>query len=171
VLRYLPFWGISITVLYVVCAAVRLARFNVQANIEEKDHFMGLPSPAAAGLLASYVLLSRWGGWYGKGIVLNKVMGWYQENISFMELIVIPVLTGLTALVMVSTIRYASLKKWKKETVKPWTLAIIILMVFWLVYAAEFTSFVLLASYLLWGLARAMTRNSVDRLRRPRAAT
>ena len=51
VLRYLPFWyGVAPVALYVVCAAVRLARFNVQAGVEEKDKFMGLPSPAAAGL-------------------------------------------------------------------------------------------------------------------------
>ncbi len=55
VLRYLSVWGISITVFYVVCAAIRLARFNVQAQVEEKTHFMGLPSPAAAGILASYI--------------------------------------------------------------------------------------------------------------------
>src|SRR6185295_10391421 len=47
VLRYFQFWGLAITILYVVCAAVRLARFNVQAMIEENAHFMGLPSPAA----------------------------------------------------------------------------------------------------------------------------
>jgi CDP-diacylglycerol--serine O-phosphatidyltransferase len=165
VLRYLPFWGISITVLYVVCAAVRLARFNVQAGIEEKDHFMGLPSPAAAGLLASYVLLSRWGGWYGKGIILNKVMGWYEENISYVETIAIPALTILVALVMVSTIRYPSLKKWKSETVKPWVFPLVILLIFWLVYAAEFTAFALLSLYLLWGVVHMITRKSTDRLR------
>ena len=170
VLRYLPFWGISIAVLYVVCAAVRLARFNVQAAIEEKDHFMGLPSPGAAGLLASYVLLSRWGGWYGKGIMLNKVMGWYQENISYVESLVIPALTILVALVMVSTIRYPSLKKWKKETVKPSTLVMVILIVFWVVYAFELTAFLLLSFYLLWGLLRSLTRNGVDRLRSQRTA-
>ena len=170
VLRYSSFWGISITVLYVVCTAVRLARFNVQAAIEEKDHFMGLPSPAAAGLLASYVLLSRWEvmGWSGKGIVLDKVMGWYQENINLWEMIGIPVMTIIIALVMVSTIPYPSLKKWKTETVKPWTLALIILVVFWLIKAAELISFLLLASYLFWGLIRFLTHKSVARLRRPK---
>jgi CDP-diacylglycerol--serine O-phosphatidyltransferase len=170
VLRYLSFWGISIAILYVLCAAVRLARFNVQAAIEEKDHFMGLPSPAAAGLLASYALLSRWGGWYGKGIVLNKVMGWYQENISYVESIAIPCLTILVALVMVSTIRYPSLKKWKKETVKPWTFVISILIIFWVFYAFELTAFVLLSTYLLWGVIRAVTRKGADRLRSHRPA-
>jgi CDP-diacylglycerol--serine O-phosphatidyltransferase len=164
VLRYLDFWGISIMVLYVVCAAVRLARFNVQANVEEKDHFTGLPSPAAAGLLASYALLSRWEGWYAKGAMVNQVMGWYVKNIATVERIVIPSLTVLVALVMVSTIRYPSLKGLNRETVKPWTLAVIVLFFFWIVYAFELTAFLLLASYLLWGVTRMFGRGA-DRLR------
>ncbi|HUO58515.1 MAG TPA: CDP-diacylglycerol--serine O-phosphatidyltransferase [bacterium] len=152
VLRYLNVWGISITVFYIVCAAIRLARFNVQAQVEEKSHFMGLPSPAAAGILASYILLSRWEGWYGKGIVLNKVMGWYEENLNYIELYGIPVLTVIIGLVMVSTIPYPSLKKMKLESVKPWTLALIGMAIFWLIRAAEFTAFALLFFYLLWGL-------------------
>lgn len=170
VLRYMNVWGISITVLYVLCAAIRLARFNVQAQVEEKTHFVGLPSPAAAGMLASYILFSRWGGWYGKGIFLNKVMGWYEENISFIELTVIPIMTVVIALVMISTISYPSLKKLKLETVKPWTFALVVLMFFWMVYAAEFTAFALLTFYLLWGPARSLTKSSVDRLRRPKAS-
>jgi CDP-diacylglycerol--serine O-phosphatidyltransferase len=172
VLRYmtlgnmpLPVLGISIMILYVVCAAIRLARFNVQAQVEEKAHFVGLPSPAAAGMLASYVLFSRWGGWYGKGIILNKVMGWYEENISFVELTIIPVMTVLIAIVMVSTIAYPSLKKWKLETAKPWTFALIVLSGFWLFYAAEFTAFFLLLTYLLWGIARALTKKSVEKMK------
>ena len=89
---------------------------------------MGLPSPAAAGLLASYVLFSRWDGWYGKGPIVKKVMSLYGENMNYIESVGIPVLTVLVALVMVSTIRYPSLKKWKKETVKPWTLVMIIVI-------------------------------------------
>jgi CDP-diacylglycerol--serine O-phosphatidyltransferase len=170
VLRYMSFWGISITVLYVVCAAVRLARFNVQAAIEEKDHFMGLPSPAAAGIVASYVLLSRWEGWYSKGLVVKKVMSLYGENMNYVESIGIPALTILVALVMVSTIRYPSLKKWKTETVKPWTLVMVILLVFWIINAAELTAFVVLSSYLLWGVIHSITRKGADRLRGRRSA-
>jgi CDP-diacylglycerol---serine O-phosphatidyltransferase len=166
VLRYLSVWGIAITILYVVCAAIRLARFNVQSQVEEKDHFTGLPSPAAAGLLASYVLLSRWAGWYGKGVILNKVMGWYEENISFVELTIIPIMTVVIALVMISTIAYPSFKKWKRETIKPITLGIVAIMIFCLVYAYEFAAFALLASYLVWGIVRMFTRKGAERLRR-----
>lgn len=42
--------------LYCACGALRLARFNVQANIVEKNYFQGLPIPMAAGIVASAVL-------------------------------------------------------------------------------------------------------------------
>ncbi|WP_022853470.1 CDP-diacylglycerol--serine O-phosphatidyltransferase [Thermodesulfatator atlanticus] len=47
--------------LYVACAALRLAKFNVQAA-REPNYFSGLPSPGAAGLMASTVLFSLWIG-------------------------------------------------------------------------------------------------------------
>jgi CDP-diacylglycerol--serine O-phosphatidyltransferase len=42
---------------YVVCAALRLARYNVEAETGHRDFFFGLPSPAAAGCVASLVVL------------------------------------------------------------------------------------------------------------------
>ena len=50
-------WGWLAATVYVVCAALRLARFNVQVATVEKRHFIGLPSPAAADVVASTVLL------------------------------------------------------------------------------------------------------------------
>lgn len=43
--------------LYVVCGALRLARFNIQVNTVESRRFVGLPIPAAAAMVASCVLL------------------------------------------------------------------------------------------------------------------
>lgn len=171
VLRNIPFLGLglAITLLYVVCTAIRLARFNVQAQVEEKSHFMGLPSPAAAGLVASYVLFAHYEGWYEKTIIVNKVMHWYEENVNLWELYLIPIMTILIALVMVSTISYPSLKKWNWETVKPWTFAFIILGVFFLIYSMEFTSFTLLTFYLLWGILHALTRKSFEKIRPKKA--
>jgi CDP-diacylglycerol---serine O-phosphatidyltransferase len=44
--------------LYMICAAIRLARFNVENEQAESKHmsFVGLPSPAAAGVLASMII-------------------------------------------------------------------------------------------------------------------
>ncbi len=43
--------------LYVVCGALRLARFNVQHDVVAKRNFVGLPIPAAAEVIATSVLL------------------------------------------------------------------------------------------------------------------
>lgn len=49
--------GLMAMLFYVVCAALRLARFNVQFTTKEKRMFTGLPSPMAAGLILSPILL------------------------------------------------------------------------------------------------------------------
>ena len=49
--------GLMALLFYIVCAALRLARFNIQAEDEEKYHFTGLPSPMAAGMLFAPVML------------------------------------------------------------------------------------------------------------------
>ena len=48
--------GWLVSFLYTACGALRLARFNVQAEIIEKAYFQGLPIPMAAGIVASAVL-------------------------------------------------------------------------------------------------------------------
>jgi CDP-diacylglycerol--serine O-phosphatidyltransferase len=56
-------WGWLAASLYVTCGALRLARFNVQFDNAEKRHFIGLPIPAAAEVIACTVLLYyRFGG-------------------------------------------------------------------------------------------------------------
>ena len=47
--------GWLIAFLYVVCAAMRLARFNIQRIVADRRYFVGLPSPAAAGALGCLV--------------------------------------------------------------------------------------------------------------------
>ncbi len=46
---------------YISCAAIRLARFNVENEEDESAHmsFMGLPSPAAAGVIVSIVIFHQ----------------------------------------------------------------------------------------------------------------
>ncbi len=47
--------------LYVATAALRLAKFNIQ-SAKERNYFSGLPSPGAAGLIASTILFTLWLG-------------------------------------------------------------------------------------------------------------
>jgi CDP-diacylglycerol--serine O-phosphatidyltransferase len=56
-LRGLGRWGWIAAFVYCACAALRLARFNVNTGVVDKRYFQGLPSPAAAALLAGFILL------------------------------------------------------------------------------------------------------------------
>jgi CDP-diacylglycerol--serine O-phosphatidyltransferase len=79
--------------LYAACAALRLARFNSQVASVDKRYFIGLASPAAAGLMASFV-------W-----TLHD-LGWSGEELRFGAL----AMTVVAGLLMVSRIRYSSFK-------------------------------------------------------------
>jgi CDP-diacylglycerol---serine O-phosphatidyltransferase len=50
-------FGLMAVLFYAVCAALRLARFNVQSRSVEKHSFTGLPTPMAGGLMFSPILL------------------------------------------------------------------------------------------------------------------
>ena len=78
--------------LFVACGALRLARFNVQANVVEKNYFQGLPTPMAAGIVASSVLAFDDLKWESSGYLGLLIM------------------TILLALIMVSNFRYRSFK-------------------------------------------------------------
>jgi CDP-diacylglycerol--serine O-phosphatidyltransferase len=52
-------WDWLIVFLYVTCAAIRLARFNVEQAGRAKRYFHGLPSPAAGMTLATYYWFSQ----------------------------------------------------------------------------------------------------------------
>ena len=78
--------------LFVAAAAVRLARFNIQSGSQDKRYFVGLPSPAAAGVLASTVYLYP----TGPQVAVHAV--------PVLAMVIVP------ALLMVSTIRFRSFK-------------------------------------------------------------
>lgn len=96
--------GWVMLVLYVAAAAVRLARYNVEAikptdgsvATKGKDYFVGLPSPAAAGMAVSPVLLYYFltGKQEGLGVDASWVV------------LFLPPLMLLLAWLMVSRVRY-----------------------------------------------------------------
>ncbi|RRD57483.1 CDP-diacylglycerol--serine O-phosphatidyltransferase [Comamonadaceae bacterium OH2545_COT-014] len=51
-------WGWIAAFVYCACAALRLARFNVNTGVVDKRYFQGLPSPAAAALVAGFIWLT-----------------------------------------------------------------------------------------------------------------
>lgn len=56
-LRGLGRWGWIAAFIYCACAALRLARFNVNTGVVDKRYFQGLPSPAAAAVVAGFIYL------------------------------------------------------------------------------------------------------------------
>ncbi len=54
-LRGLGRWGWIAAFVYCACAALRLARFNVNTSVVDKRYFQGLPSPAAAALMMGFI--------------------------------------------------------------------------------------------------------------------
>ncbi|WP_293712262.1 MULTISPECIES: CDP-diacylglycerol--serine O-phosphatidyltransferase [unclassified Stenotrophomonas] len=87
--------GWSVAFLYAACAALRLARFNTQVGTVDKRWFVGLASPAAAGLMMSFVWAFADGS-----------LGWNGEELRYVALAV----TLVAGLLMVSRIRFWSFK-------------------------------------------------------------
>lgn len=58
-------WGWFAAFVYCACAALRLARFNVNTGVVDKRYFQGLPSPAAAALVAGFIWLATDLGYKG----------------------------------------------------------------------------------------------------------
>ncbi|GAA6140942.1 CDP-diacylglycerol--serine O-phosphatidyltransferase [Hydrogenophaga sp. 5NK40-0174] len=56
-LRDIGRWGWFAAFVYCACAALRLARFNVNTSVVDKRYFQGLPSPSAAALVSGFVWL------------------------------------------------------------------------------------------------------------------
>ncbi len=87
-------WGWLASFLFVACAALRLARFNLQIDTEEKKEFKGLPSPVAAGMIATTIIIFYYLQWE-----VNP-----SRHLTFL------LLTYALALMMVSTIPYSNIK-------------------------------------------------------------
>ena len=85
--------------IYLTCAALRLARFNTQVGTADKRYFQGLPSPAAAGVIASMIWLKFWNfEYFDIGVI----------SFSYYIGIAITIICGL---LMVSNVRYYSFKE------------------------------------------------------------
>jgi len=85
--------GLAAAFVYASCAALRLARFNVQAESSDSKVFTGLPSPAAAALVAGFV----WSTYDLAPSVGLSVLG--------------AMLTAIAGLLMVSNFKYPSFKE------------------------------------------------------------
>ena len=138
---------------YLLCSAVRLARYNVlttpllpRAEAFPKDDFLGLPVPAAAGMVSSIVL------------VLNRFD--LPSGALFL-----PILMILIALLMVSNIPYPSLKTIGIHTRIDFRKFVFLLLLLTSVYLFHFLAISLtFLGYIFYGL----TRHVIKMRRAPR---
>ncbi len=133
--------------LFTLCGGLRLARFNAVAQAGEgsKKTFQGLPTPAAAGFLASFVLLYEIVE-QGKSTKMFSV---------FLDLVPViadlgPVLMIALAFLMVSNVPYGAFKQQKSHSVRPMFFAGTVMVL--LYYFPENSLFFITLSYILSGL-------------------
>lgn len=83
--------------MYLGCAALRLATYNVHAILEKKssDKFQGLPSPGAAAAICSLVIFFS-----------------HAKTEHFFIVYYLPIYTGFLGLLMVSSVKYVHIGKW-----------------------------------------------------------
>ncbi len=129
---------------YLVCGAMRLARFNCLAAMDDKcssKAFRGCPIPAAAGVISSITLFLIW--WEGED---RPVGNWKY---------LLPVLMVLLSYLMVSNIEYPSFKSinWRTRRSFQWVIVSIIVVAL-TVKNWQWMPAVLFVTYLLYGLAR-----------------
>lgn len=100
---------------YVACAALRLARFNTQAEVADRKYFQGLASPAAAGTLVATV-------WF---LADQEISGDSVRWFMWFE-------TVALGLLMFSRVRYFSGKAWPRSDRIPaaWVFAFMLGLVF-----------------------------------------
>jgi len=123
--------------MFVICGALRLARFNVQKSNEDVSHFKGLPIPAAAFFIAALILFVE--SWEGS-----------LEIRSVMIIIMIYTLSFL----MVSTLHFFSFKKFDVRNRKPFNLLLsLILIAMIIAYKPKVMLFILISAYVVSGPA------------------
>lgn len=130
--------------IYCACAALRLARFNTKLDDENQDkrYFQGLPSPAAAALLAGFVWVSYEYGVSGRdvffGVLKMKWMAWC--------------LTVFAGASMVSDLRYYSGKEINLKASVPFFVMLGIVLAFVLIsYSPPEVLFFVMVAYALSG--------------------
>jgi CDP-diacylglycerol--serine O-phosphatidyltransferase len=150
-------WGWLAAFLFLVCGALRLARFNVQVNTIEKGKFNGLPIPAAATFVASCILfithlqqIELAGGG-----MRNDLLGWLAGVSSAMEAyrpFVVLITIYVLALLMVSTVKFNSFKDLDPFLKRPFnTLVVFIFAAMLLFSEPQIMIFFAIAGYVVSG--------------------
>lgn len=142
--------GYAIAIFFGMAAVLRLARFNLKAQTGEPSaYFVGLPVPAAAGILASFVLSYEL---FGEGEITARTIPMVMQKMPvFFRLI--PVIMMLLALLMVSHVQYGNFKQLKLA--RPKSIQMLVLLIGGLLLIFTYPQnmiFVLFCLYVLSGL-------------------
>ncbi len=135
---------------YISCAAIRLARFNVENEEDESAHmsFVGLPTPAAAGVIVSLVIL-------------------HQETLPSLNVIIyaLPFLALGVAVLMVSRIRYPHILNQYLKGRKPFAyLMRVLLLLAFVILNIQYAALVLIfcgfaaSSFVKWFYYKAIRK-------------
>jgi CDP-diacylglycerol---serine O-phosphatidyltransferase len=130
--------------LFMACGALRLARFNVSANLLPKAYFQGLPIPMGAGVVATFIIFHQTVGWPSMSADIPR------------DILALGLTFGLASL-MVSTIRFPSFKEfnWRSRASFGYLMVGVLAMIL-IAVKPEVTLFLLLSTYvglsLLWNL-------------------
>lgn len=145
----------------VACAALRLARFNVQMGGAEKKHFTGLPTPAAALMIATTVVAYK-----GVIEILEQLGLERMADLVGKDYWVLG-MTFLLAGLMVSSITYHSLKEANLKERRPF--GILVLIAAFLAFVAYHPALVLFFASLLY-VASGLTEALYRQIRKRRTA-
>jgi len=136
--------------IYTAGAALRLARFNTQVGIADKRFFQGLPSPAAAAVIASSVWVAVEYGVEGAAVSYHACF-----------------LTAFLGLLMVSNIRYQSFKEVDIRSKVPFVSIVVVMLIFAIVLVQPpLVLFLISAMYAVSGLVLTLTHLRRRRARR-----
>jgi CDP-diacylglycerol--serine O-phosphatidyltransferase len=138
-----------------VCAVLRLARFNTENTPDPASHkrFKGLPSPAAAGCVAALALLRSELSFY------ESVTGLDAAWLNHCLLLAAPIGTLLVALLMVSRISYPHLLNQMVRRRRNFGVVVqVVLAISFLVIVQDLAPFLLFWAYALYGPVRHALR-------------
>ncbi|MDD2775342.1 MAG: CDP-diacylglycerol--serine O-phosphatidyltransferase [Gallionella sp.] len=141
-LKGLGKWGWFAAFIYCTATALRLARFNTNIDVVDKRYFQGLPSPAAAALVAGFV----WVMW-DYGMTGEEVRGYAA------------VLTVLAGLSMVSNLPFYSFKDFNARKSVPFVVVFLIPLFFIVIWSdPSRVLFALFVAYALSGIVMWLLR-------------
>ena len=152
-------------IFYAMCAVVRLARFNVENDEDESAHmnFAGLPSPAAAGVIVSLVIIHQQ--------ILPRIMARTPDSMQIFDIITIsalPLVTFFSGILMVSRIRYPHLANQLLRGKK--SLAMLLLLFacgIFIIWSLQLAMVIGFCGFALFGVFRWLVLSILRKLRRP----